>query len=90
MRAEFVEIAAGHTRLIQVNVECRHAAMFLRPVGVREDDARVGHRGVGDPDLVAVDNIVLTVAPGGGFHRRHVRACIGFGDGEQTDRFAAQ
>ena len=90
MSAEFVEIAAAQSRLIEFGIERRNAVMFLRPVRAREDDARVRHRSVGDPNFCAIEPIVLAVAAGGGFHRRHVRAGIGLGDGKQTNRLAAQ
>jgi hypothetical protein len=90
MDAQLVKLAAAHAGLIQVDVECRHAAMFLGAVGVGKDDARIRYRRIGYPDLRPIDEITRAVSRRGGFNRRDVRPGIRLGDGEQAYGRTAQ
>src|SRR4030095_15903250 len=55
------------------STERRHAAVFLRAVGISKDDSRVCHCGVGNPDLRPVEQVTVAVAlRGGSLHRGYV------------------
>ncbi len=55
----------------------------LTPLAEEQDP--VGHIPIGDEDLRAVDDDVLTVLSEAGFHARGIGARIRFGDGERAD-----
>ena len=87
MRAHGFERPAGQTRLIPVGIKSAHASMFLRSVGVSVNQATMGHRRVGDPELAAVEQIAFTVLRRCRAQRRHVRTGVGLGDREAADFF---
>jgi hypothetical protein len=59
-------------------------------VGLREDERVVGHRGVGDPALLAVQDVRVALAAGGRLHRGDVRARRRLGQPEAGELLAAR
>ena len=54
-----------------------------------DQHAQVEMAGVGDPGFRAVDDPLITLFDGGGFHRAHVRACMRLGEEPFAHHFAA-
>src|ERR1700752_4691996 len=78
---EFLGDSADHlqrpllyTGLVHRNDERRKAAMLGHVLfGPRQQQTPVGDVGIAGPDLVAVNDILVTLASGGGRQRRQVR-----------------
>jgi hypothetical protein len=51
----------------------------------RPDHGYLGDRGVADPPLGAVENVLVALTPGGGLQRHRVRAVLGLGQAERAD-----
>ncbi len=49
-------------------------------VGLCEDDVRGRDAGVGDEQLLAVEDVVVALLLGGGLHGHHVAAGVRFGE----------
>ena len=60
-------------------------ALGARAAGAGEDDVEVGDAAVGDPGLVAVEDVAVAVAGGGEVHGGHVGARRGLGQREGGD-----
>ncbi len=87
--AELVQVApAGEPGHAALDDQQRHAAVALRGVGLDGGDDQVRVDPVGDEGLGAVDDVVVTVADGGGGHRRQVRADPGLGHADRGDQLA--
>src|SRR6185437_5451253 len=81
-RAHLVFLAADgeplHSALNDEEIDC--PALLLAAAGGDQDE--VGDRGVGAPDLVAVETIALTVTLGARADTADVRSALRFGKGE--------
>ncbi len=81
-------VAVAVARVVLVHHEGGDALVLLREVDVGEDDRHVGVGAVGDEDLVAVEDVVVAVAPRGGAQGRRVAAGARLGEREAADQLA--
>jgi hypothetical protein len=58
-------------------------------VGICINQSAVGHRGVRDPQLCSVNEVVISFSHGSGADGRDIRSGVRFGNSETADRFAA-
>ena len=70
--------------------ERRDALVLRGRVRLREDERVVGDGGVGDPVLLAVQDVDVALEAGGRLHRGHVRSGRGLGEAEAGDLLAAR
>jgi len=79
----------GATLIPGVHGHDDQALVLVRLVvaGVGQQADEVGTWRVGDPHLVAVNDVVIAVGPGVGLESRHVRAGTHFADADAADFF---
>ena len=92
-QAQFaVDVAAGDAGPVGLNDEGRK--LFVRigalRIGAREPEDVMGQAGQRDPHLLAVDDVLRSVATGSGSHGSHVTACACFGQAKHRHLLAAR
>src|SRR5205085_8889119 len=67
--------------------ERRDLPLLLRRIrsGLGEYRVEVGDAAVGDPELLAIEDVEVAVAAGAGLDRERVRAAAGLGQAERRD-----
>ena len=88
--AQFVQfLVAAEAGEVALDDEGGDAPGSALGIGLGVDDVDVGIRAVGDPHLVAVEDVVVAGVTGGEFHGDDVGTGIRLGHGQGADVFAA-
>ena len=74
-------------RVIPLNNKCGHSFGACRGVSFGIDNIGVGIWTIGDPHLVAVENVLVALFVGSKFHTHYIRTGVGFTHGQRTDMF---
>ena len=90
MPSLFSVSARRHARPLALDDERRDAAVLRVGIGLREDERVVGDAGVGDPVLLAVEDVGVALAAGVREHPGDVRAGGGLGEPEAGELVAAR
>src|SRR5438477_367721 len=85
-----LELAYRESRRVFLDDESGDPLSLLRRIGLREDDRHVRQRSVRDEVLGPVQDPAVTVAPGGGTHRRGIAARRRLRQGKTADPLAAR
>ena len=73
-------LAHRETGKVFFDHECRDALVSRRRIDVREEDEHAGFLGVGDPQLAAVQDVVIALQFGPRLQRKRVRAGTGLAE----------
>ena len=71
----------GKARIVALNNKRSNTFGAGASVGLCIDNKGVGIGAIGDPHLIAVEDIVVTYLSGAKFHTHYIGARIGFGHG---------